>query len=69
VNEMRDVAVICRRRSTREILYRHIAKYAAGPQIARPTHQSLTDDAKTELTNRRLAFPPYDDVSLEVEWL
>jgi hypothetical protein len=68
VSELKDVVVICRRRPGREVIYQHDAKYVAGPQLARPGHEELINDAKTELTNRRLAFPPYADVEFAVEW-
>jgi hypothetical protein len=33
-----------------------------------PTKESLEDQAKTNLTNERLAGPPYDEIRFEIEF-
>lgn len=50
---------------------RVIASYQFGygettAPTAPPTHQSLVAKAKTNLTNERLAFPPYDGIEFKV---
>jgi len=35
---------------------------------ARPEHQSLMAQAKTNLTNERIAFPPYTGIEFKVRW-
>jgi hypothetical protein len=38
-------------------------------KAAPPTNQKLEDEAKTNLTNQRLAFPPYTGVTFEIEYV
>jgi hypothetical protein len=68
VNELRDVIVVCRHRLSREIIYTHEEKYLRGPQLAPPDVEKLKVAAKNELSNRDLAYPPYDDVDFSIEW-
>jgi len=36
--------------------------------VRMPTKESLEDQAKTNLTNERLAGPPYDEIRFEIEF-
>jgi hypothetical protein len=36
--------------------------------VAQPTARELEDQAKTNLANERLAFPPYSGITLEIEY-
>jgi hypothetical protein len=42
--------------------------YADNFGVAKPTHESLVNEAKSQLTTDRLAFPPYDDVTFRVTY-
>jgi hypothetical protein len=53
---------------------RVIASYAfgygetAGPSMP-PSHQSLITEAKTNLTDQAIAYPPYAGIEFNVRWL
>ena len=36
--------------------------------VSQPTRKDLEDQAKTNLTTERLAFPPYAGITFEIEY-
>ena len=68
-SDMRKVWVHCYQRSTRIASYDFGVGIPADPsEMKLPSNESLVNQAKTFLTNERLAFPPYHGIRFEVRW-
>jgi isopropylmalate/homocitrate/citramalate synthase len=64
---MKKAFVDCRRNGQSIRVYDFGLPDTLGPTVP-PERKELIDQAKTALTNERLAFPPYDDIEFDVRY-
>jgi len=63
---IQKVFVDCCRRGELIASYEYGFPASMGAPPATPDREQLIDQAKEQLTNNRLAFPPYDDITFRI---
>ena len=64
---VKQVIVECKRGQEIIARYEIGVPISIGPTVP-PPDSEFVDHAKTNLTNQRLAFPPYTDITFNVIW-
>lgn len=63
---IQKISVDCRRRGELIASYKYGLPAEMGAPLALSDEERLIDQAKEQLTNDRLAFPPHDDITFHI---